>query len=236
MTAIAVVGQATSTIEIGTAVVPIQTRHPIPMAQQALTTQMACEGRFSLGLGPSHHWIVTDQLGLPYEKPGPPGARLPRGPQRRLRRSRLGGRRERLLPGAQPDERHRAHADAHPARRPGAAHAPHRRRAGTGDDPLDGRREGRRRPHRRRASPQAASEAGRPAPRIVAGVPIILCAESEADDARSYAADVLGHAELSPNYERLFEHGDAADVSDVMAVGGEAAHPRAHQALPATPA
>ena len=58
MTAIAVIGQVTQRIELGTAVVPIQTRHPIAMAQQALTTQAACAGRFTLGLGASHHWIV----------------------------------------------------------------------------------------------------------------------------------------------------------------------------------
>ena len=36
MTAIALLGQVTDRIEIGTAVVPIQTRHPIALAQQAL--------------------------------------------------------------------------------------------------------------------------------------------------------------------------------------------------------
>src|SRR5262249_20352337 len=69
MTAVALLGQATDRIEIGTAVVPIQTRHPLIMAQQALTTQVACAGRFSLGVGPSHHWIISDQLGLPYDRP-----------------------------------------------------------------------------------------------------------------------------------------------------------------------
>ena len=39
------------------------------MAQQALTTQVACAGRFTLGIGPSHHWIVDDQLGLSYDRP-----------------------------------------------------------------------------------------------------------------------------------------------------------------------
>src|SRR5579864_214342 len=38
MTALAVLGQATARIELGTSVVPIQTRHPIALAQQALTT------------------------------------------------------------------------------------------------------------------------------------------------------------------------------------------------------
>ncbi|WP_019729111.1 TIGR03564 family F420-dependent LLM class oxidoreductase, partial [Mycobacterium avium] len=69
LTAVALIGQATERIEIGTAVVPIQTRHPMALAQQALTTQVACGGRFTLGIGPSHHWIVNGQLGLPYERP-----------------------------------------------------------------------------------------------------------------------------------------------------------------------
>src|ERR1700712_1113587 len=69
MTAITLLGDATDRIELGTAVVPIQTRHPVPMAQQALTTQVACGGRFTLGIGPSHHWIVKGQLGLPYDRP-----------------------------------------------------------------------------------------------------------------------------------------------------------------------
>src|SRR5262245_10302632 len=69
MTAVALLGQATKRIEIGTAVVPIQTRHPLIMAQQALTIQVACAGRFTLGIGPSHHWIVSDQMGLPYDRP-----------------------------------------------------------------------------------------------------------------------------------------------------------------------
>src|SRR5690242_17360872 len=69
LTAITLMAGATSRVELGTAVLPIQTRHPIAMAQQALSTQAVCEGRLTLGLGPSHHWIVTDMLGLPYEKP-----------------------------------------------------------------------------------------------------------------------------------------------------------------------
>ena len=69
LTAIALMGRATSRVELATAVMPIQTRHPIAMAQQALANQAICEGRFTLGLGPSHHWIVGDMLGLPYERP-----------------------------------------------------------------------------------------------------------------------------------------------------------------------
>src|SRR3569623_86784 len=67
LTAVALLGQVPARIEIGTAVVPLQTRHPLIMAQQARTTQIACSGRLTLGLGPSHHWIITDQLGLAYD-------------------------------------------------------------------------------------------------------------------------------------------------------------------------
>ena len=69
MTAVALLGRVTERIELGTAVVPIQTRHPLIMAQQALTTQVACGGRFTLGIGPSHHWIIDGQLGLSYDRP-----------------------------------------------------------------------------------------------------------------------------------------------------------------------
>jgi F420-dependent oxidoreductase-like protein len=69
----------------------------------------------------------------------------------------------------------------------------------------------------------AADAVGRPAPRIVAGVPVALCSNGEADTARAYASEVLGHADFSPNYVRLLEHGDAEDVGDTMAAGDEAA-------------
>ena len=70
---------------------------------------------------------------------------------------------------------------------------------------------------------KAAADAGRPAPRIVAGVPVALCAGRELETVRETANDVLGHADFSPNYMRLLEHGDADDVGDVVAAGDEAA-------------
>jgi F420-dependent oxidoreductase-like protein len=65
--------------------------------------------------------------------------------------------------------------------------------------------------------------AGRPAPRIVAGVPVTLCSKDEVDAARERANRVLGHAEYSPNYQRLLEYGDASDVGDILAAGDESA-------------
>ena len=72
-----------------------------------------------------------------------------------------------------------------------------------------------------RASRRRRHAAGRTGIRVVAGVPVALCLDNEVDDARSYASEVLGHADFSPNYVRLLEHGDAQDVGDTMAAGDE---------------
>jgi len=63
------VGPATSRIEIGTAVVPTFTRHPAVMAQQALTAQAATRGRFALGVGLSHQIVIEGMMGLSFAKP-----------------------------------------------------------------------------------------------------------------------------------------------------------------------
>lgn len=69
MTASAALGAATSSIEIGTAVVPTYTRHPTAMARQAGSTQQVCEGRFTLGIGLAHRFMVENAWGLSYDKP-----------------------------------------------------------------------------------------------------------------------------------------------------------------------
>ena len=68
---------------------------------------------------------------------------------------------------------------------------------------------------------KAAAEAGRPAPRIVAGIPVCLCANSEIDAAKDRANRILAEAETSPNYQRLLDRGDARDVGDLCAAGDE---------------
>jgi len=69
MTALSRVGANTRSIELLTSVIPIQGRHPLIMAQQALTTQLACSGRFVLGIGLSHQIVIENLMGLSYEKP-----------------------------------------------------------------------------------------------------------------------------------------------------------------------
>jgi F420-dependent oxidoreductase-like protein len=222
LTAVALMGSATARVELGTAVMPIQTRHPVAMAQQALANQAVCEGRFTLGLGPSHHWIVSDMLGLPYDKP----ARLVRNYVEVLNAAFAG-------PGMVDveNEDFRVHnaldvTDIVPTPILVAALAPLMLQiagelaAGTILWMADERAIG---GHVVPRVTKAAAGAGKPAPRVVAGVPVALCANDEVDAAREWANRALGHAEYSPNYQRLLEHGDATDVGDLLAAGDETA-------------
>ena len=54
--------------ELGTAVAPSHPRHPTVMAQQALTAQSTCGGRFTLGIGLSHEIVIEGILGLSYAR------------------------------------------------------------------------------------------------------------------------------------------------------------------------
>jgi F420-dependent oxidoreductase-like protein len=69
ITAIALAGSRTSRIEMATGVVPSPPRHPAALAQQALTAQAACGGRFVLGIGLSHKIVIEDMFGLSYAHP-----------------------------------------------------------------------------------------------------------------------------------------------------------------------
>jgi F420-dependent oxidoreductase-like protein len=222
LTAVTVMAQVTERVEIGTAVLPIQSRHPIAMAQQALSTQAVCNGRLVLGLGPSHHWIVEDMLGLSYERP----AHQVRTYLDVLKAAFAG-------PGPVDVENdtYRVHnpldiTDITPTPILLAALAPLMlKMAGELADGTilwlaDERAIG---DHVAPSITKAAADAGRPEPRIVAGVPVALCADGEVDVARERANVLLGHAEYSPNYQRLLEHGDATDVGDILAAGSERA-------------
>ena len=69
ITSMAIIGRETQRIELGTAVVPTYPRHPTAIAQQALTTSAASNGRFALGIGLSHKIVIEDMLGFSYDKP-----------------------------------------------------------------------------------------------------------------------------------------------------------------------
>ncbi|MCB0965461.1 MAG: TIGR03564 family F420-dependent LLM class oxidoreductase [Ilumatobacter sp.] len=63
------IGTQTSSLTLGTAVVPTWPRHPHAMAASALTAQAAAGGRFVLGIGLSHRPIVEDRYKMAWHKP-----------------------------------------------------------------------------------------------------------------------------------------------------------------------
>lgn len=69
LTMVSLAGQKTHRIELGTAVVPTYPRHPFVLAQQAMTSQVATDGRLSLGVGPSHDFVIKDMLGIEFNNP-----------------------------------------------------------------------------------------------------------------------------------------------------------------------
>ncbi|MCK9903432.1 LLM class F420-dependent oxidoreductase [Parafrankia colletiae] len=62
-------GERDTGIEVGSAVVPTYPRHPVALAQQALTTALAVGGRFTLGIGLSHRVVIEDMLGYSFDRP-----------------------------------------------------------------------------------------------------------------------------------------------------------------------
>jgi len=66
---LAAYGQATSRIRLGNGVVPIYPRHPVVMAQAALTLNEQVRGRFTLGIGVSHRASMDAMLGVPIKEP-----------------------------------------------------------------------------------------------------------------------------------------------------------------------
>lgn len=69
LTALAVVGTKVPRIELGTAVVPTFPRHPHAIAQQSHTVAAASGNRFTLGIGLSHKIVIENMFGLSYDKP-----------------------------------------------------------------------------------------------------------------------------------------------------------------------
>ena len=217
MGALAMIGRETERIELGTAVVPTYPRHPVTMAQQALTVQAASGNRFALGIGLSHKFVIEDMWGMSFERPA------------RHMRDYL----EALLPllrGGEvtvENESYRVHATyGVPGTEPPqvllAAMAP--RMLGlagavadgtslwmTGPDTIEN--------YIAPALAEAAERAGREAPRIVAAFPIALT--DDPDDARARVGRMLAGYSPIPSYRAMLDREGAAEPEDVAILGDE---------------
>lgn len=66
---LAALARDTSRLRLGTAVVPTYPRHPMVLAQQALTANLLLGGRLALGVGPSHAKVVEPCWGMSFDRP-----------------------------------------------------------------------------------------------------------------------------------------------------------------------
>ncbi len=220
LSAVTMAAAVTSRIELGTAVVPTYSRHPLAMAQQALSAQAVARGRATLGIGPSHPVVVEGMYGLSYEHPI------------RHVREYVDVLDAAFAGSGQVDhdgELYRVHAmlrvpdaDSMPillaALAPLMLRLAGERTDGTITWMAD------ERAHAEHVVPRlasAAESAGRPAPRVVAGLPIAV--HDDADAARERAAKLFAVYTQIPTYQRILDRGDASGPPDVCIVGDEAA-------------
>ena len=66
LTAISIAAREIPDVTFGTSVIPTYPRHPMALAQQALTTQAATDGRLTLGIGLSHQVVIEGMYGMSF--------------------------------------------------------------------------------------------------------------------------------------------------------------------------
>jgi 5,10-methylenetetrahydromethanopterin reductase len=232
--ALALAGQVTTRIELGTAVMPTYPRHPIAMAQQAMSAQAASSGRIVLGIGPSHPVVIEQMHGLAYTHP-----------------ARHTGEYVEVLKKAFHSTGHVSHHGEFfqieamlevPGSSPMpvlvSALAPRMlRMAGTLADGTITYWANERAiaDHVVPTIATAAGEAGRPTPRVIAGIPVALV--RDVDAAKQRAAKVFAGYNAIPAYQRIRSKGGDAGLPDLAIIGDEAtvaARLRAYAAAGAT--
>ena len=216
----ALAGRATESIELGTAVLPTYTSHPALMASRAnaVVQAIGAAGRFTLGVGPSHGVVIEDRLGLSYATPGRHTDEYVQVLTALLRGEAVSfsGAEFRVQAGPVPlldgaEIPVLVGALAPRLLRVAGAYA-----AGTilwmaNATSIEA--------HVAPSIRKAAADAGRPAPRIVAGLPVAVhddVAEARATAARQFA--VYGQL---PNYQRILAHGGIAGPDEAVIVGDE---------------
>jgi F420-dependent oxidoreductase-like protein len=209
----------TKRLELGTAVVPTFPRHPMAMAQQALTAQAMARGRFSLGIGLSHQIVIELMLGLSWAKPYSHMKEYLEvlAPLIRSGKVEYAGREYRVnvgvsVPGATPCPILVA------ALAPKMLALAGRLADGTitwmtGEKTVRG--------HVVPRIAEAASSAGRSAPRVVVGLPIAITRETQR--ARASAARQFQIYGTLPSYRAMLDREGAEGPADVAIVGDESA-------------
>ncbi len=217
LTLIALAAQRAQRIEFETAVVPIYGRHPVALAQQALTVNAATQNRLVLGLGLSHKPVVENRWGLSFERPAEYmqeylNVLLPllRGEALEYSGTRLKANTQITLAESTPPPVVLAALGERMLRIAGE-HTDGTALWMVGPKTLES--------HIMPIITHAASAAGRPQPRIFVGLPI--CVTDNAAAARERAARSLANYGQLPSYRAMLDREGAAGPADVMLVGTE---------------
>lgn len=213
---IAAAGGATSRIDLGIGIVPIHPRHPMALATEAATIASLLGGRFTLGVGVSHRPVI-ETLGLDYDHPA------------EFMREYL----EVLCPLLRTGSI--AHSGRHftveasftvvgatpPSIIVGALGPRMLAAAGEIADGTVTWMAGPRglAEHIVPLLSKAAADAGRPAPRVVVGVPVAVC--DSADEGRAAVEQTFARYNGLANYRQQFEREGARSVGDLAVYGPE---------------
>ncbi len=214
---LAVAGTQTNNIDLGVAVIPTYPRHPLVLAQQAASTQVFCGGRLTLGVGVSHRPVIEGLFGIPYASPAA---------HMREYLSVLGP----LLREGSVSFRGEFYAVDGGFTVPGTTPVPvvvGALSAGmvkVAGELADGAVTWLAGPRTMESVVvaglrAAAVAAGRPEPRVVAGVPVAVC--DDAAVGRAAADEIFARYAGLANYQRVMEREDVATVGALTVVGTE---------------
>jgi len=213
----ALAGWETERIELGTAVTPTYPRHPAALAQQALTTGVACGGRFSLGIGLSHQLVIEGMYGMSYDRPAAHMkeylrivAPLLEGETADFEGEQLTGKLRLNVPGAAPVPLMVAALGPAMLKLAGTY-------AGGTITWMTGPRT--MEEHIIPGIGAAAEAAGKPTPRTVCGLPIVVT--EDIDGARAHVAKELEMYGMLPSYRAMLDREGVAGPADLLLVGDE---------------
>ncbi|WP_214402183.1 TIGR03564 family F420-dependent LLM class oxidoreductase [Pseudonocardia lacus] len=202
-------------VGLGTAVVPVLQRHPLVLAGQALSTQAAVGGRLRLGVGAGIGAMLGAMYGVPHDRPA-------------LRMREYLGVLRPLLRGEAVDHHGPTLTAVGAVDVPGTTPPPvllaalgpaMLRVAGELADGAVTWMAGPRTLHEHVVPRLARAAAGRPAPRVVAGLPV--CVTADADAARARIAERFAPAGQVPEYRAVLDREGVDGPGGVAVVGDE---------------
>jgi 5,10-methylenetetrahydromethanopterin reductase len=217
---LATAARETDRIEVGTAVTPTYPRHPSAIAQQAVTAADMSGNRFVLGIGVSHKMVIENMLGMSFDKPARHmkeylDVLLPLlrgdvvnydGGEYQVHNTQIG------VPGV--TDVPVVLAALGPAMLKIAGEMSN----GTntwmvGAKTMEG--------HIAARINAAATAAGRPAPRVIGGFPVVLT--NQVEETRNGLAEPLAIYGQLPSYRAMLDREAVADPQELALIGDEAA-------------